>query len=575
MKEKVNITIEDILYEGKKKNQTINRYWIVKAYEYAKEKHEKQFRKSGEPYIIHPLHVAYTLATLGLDTETICAALLHDVVEDTDTTYENIEENFGTEIAQIVEGVTKLTNLFKSVEEKQAENYKKMFIAMEKDIRIIILKLADRLHNITTLKYLRRDRQIAISTETIELYAPIAHKLGMYDLKMKLEDGAFQYLYPECYQDITDQLNQKIMEKKELLEKTKSRIKMELKKQRIIASVKIETKHLYNIYKKMTEKEIGMEEIKDLFSIKIITKQKQDCYRILGMINTIYNLIPGTFKDYIATPRNNMYQAIHEIILGEKGVVLEAQICSYAMNRIAKYGIINYFHFMKKGRIETKQEMEFEKNLAGIHDSLELKNIMEDPKEFLNTLKSELLDDEIYVFTPKGDIKVLPKGATAIDFAYAIHDAIGNYMNACKINSVDMPLTTKLENGNIVEIITDKDEMEPEEDWIEMVKTAKAKSQIIKLLKQKRENNKKDIAIEIIAVDRNNLVLEITDIFTKNDINIKSLNTELNEDEATIKVVVEIVKNKNMKKILKSILELKNIRTAVLKEIYRNKKLNS
>lgn len=566
MKEKTDITIEDILYQGKRKNRTIDKHMIIKAYLYAKEKHKNQLRKSGEPYIIHPLNVAYILATLGLDTQTICAALLHDVVEDTEATYEDIKGQFGQEIAQIVEGVTKLNYLFQSVEEKQAENYKKMFIAMEKDIRIIILKLADRLHNVNTLKHLRRDRQIAISKETIELYAPIAHKLGMYDLKIKLEDGAFRYLYPEEYEKIIKELNERISEKKQLLEKTKSRIEIELKRQRIVANVKIETKHLYNIYKKMTKKKIEMEEIKDLFSIKIITRQKQDCYMILGMINTIYNLIPGTFKDYIATPRNNMYQAIHEIILGEKGVELEVQICSYTMNQIAKYGIINYFPYMKKDGVDSKQELEFKKKLSGIHDSLELKNIMEDPKEFLNTLKSELLDDEVYIFTPKGDIKVLPRGATAIDFAYSIHEQIGNHMSGCKINSMDMPLITKLKNGDIVEIRTKNDKINPEEEWIELVKTAKAKGQMLKLLNQKREASKKDIAIEIIAEDRKNLVLEITDIFTKSNINIKSLTTIVDNDKAKINMVIEVNGNENIKKLLEGIKKVNSVKTVLIKE---------
>ena len=560
MEEKTDITIEDILYQGKRKNRTIDKHMIMKAYLYAKEKHKNQFRKSGEPYIIHPLNVAYILANLGLDTETICAALLHDVVEDTEATYEDIKSQFGQEMAQIVEGVTKLNYLFQSVEEKQAENYKKMFIAMEKDIRIIILKLADRLHNINTLEHLRRDRQIAISKETIELYAPIAHKLGMYDLKMKLEDGAFQYLYPKEYEKIVKELNERISEKKKLLEQTKNRIEIELKRQRIIANVKVETKHLYNIYKKMIEKKIDMQEIKDLFSIKIITRQKQDCYRILGMINTIYNLIPGTFKDYIATPRNNMYQAIHEIILGEKGVELEVQICSYAMNRIAKYGIINYFPYMKQNRVDSKEEVEFKKKLSGIHDSLELKNIMEDPKEFLNTLKSELLDDEVYIFTPKGDIKVLPRGATAIDFAYSIHEQIGNHMKGCKINSIDMPLITKLKNGDIVEIRTTNEKIKPEEEWIELLKTAKAKSQILKLLVQKREKNKKEISIEIIAEDRKNLVLEITDVFTKGNINIKSLTTILDDDKAKINMAIEVNKNENINRLLESVKKVNSVK---------------
>lgn len=553
MSEKCVITIEDVLYQAKRKNRNIDTYKIKKAYLYAENKHKNQYRKSGEPYIIHPLHVAYTLAKLGLDTQTICAALLHDVVEDTDACYGDIEKEFGTEIAQIVEGVTKITELFKSVEEKQAENYNKMFGAMEKDIRIIILKLADRLHNINTLEHLKRDRQIAISKETIELYAPIAYKLGMYELKTQLEDGAFKYLYPDDYKNIIIELEEKKKQKQELLEKTKEKIKQELKRQRITAIVKIETKHLYNIYKKMNEKKIGMDEIKDLFAIKIITKQKQECYMILGIINTLYNLIPGTFKDYIATPRNNMYEAIHEIILGEKGVELEVQICSYTMNKIAKYGIINYLPYIKK------EEMNFKKNLSGIHYSLELKKILEDPKEFLTTLKSELLEDEIYIFTPKGDIKVLPKGATAIDFAYSIHDEVGNHMVGCKINSIDMPLVTKLQNGNIVEIITSELKTVPEEEWIEVIKTAKAKNQILKLLQTKKEEEKKSIKIEILAFDRKNLALEITNVFMKNGINIKELQTEVTNNKAKINIVAEIRRMEQVDKLSEELMEIPNM----------------
>lgn len=272
---------------------------------------------------------------------------------------------------------------------------------------------------------------------------------------------------------------------------------------------------------------------------------------ILGIINTLYSVIPGTFKDYIATPRNNMYQAIHEIILGEKGVELEIQVCSYTMNRTSKYGITNYFSYIRKG--EIKQELEFQKNLSGIHDSLELKSIIEDPKEFLNTLKSELLDDEIYIFTPKGDIKVLPKDATAIDFAYAIHDKIGNHMIGCKINSIAMPAITKLKNGNIVEIITSETKINPEKEWRNLVKTAKAKTQIVKLLKEKQEKDKKDITIEIIANDRRDLVLDITNIFTKNNKNIKSLITNLEKGQAQINIIIETNENDNIKELLEGI----------------------
>lgn len=555
MERKADITIEDILYEAKRKNKTIKEDTIKKAYEYAKEKHKNQLRKSGEPYIIHPLNVAYILAKLGLDTETICAALLHDVVEDTDGTYEEIKEKFGEEIATLVEGVTKLTNLFKTVEEKQTENYKKMFIAMEKDIRVIILKLADRLHNINTLEHLRRDRQIAISQETIDLYAPIAHKLGMYDLKMQLQDGAFKYLYPEEYEKITKELKQKIEENKDLLEKTKDKIDNKLKNEKVFATTKIETKHIYNIHKKIIEKEIDINQIKDLFAIKIIAENKQECYKILGIINNIYHTLPRTFKDYIATPRNNKYQAIHEIMLGEKGIIFEAQICSFQMNEIAKYGITKYFSYLGS-KEKNKEEWIFEKNLEGIHNSLEFENLIENPKEFLKTLKSELLDDEVYIFTPKGEIKVLPKGATAIDFAYSIHDEIGNHIKGCKINSIEMPIITKLKNGNIVEIITSNKETTPQEEWLKVIKTAKAKSRIIKLLnKKEKEANKKKL-IEIVAKDRKNLVLEISNIFTKNGVNIESLKAKVKEQKAEIEIIVTIKPKDSITKLSEEILEI-------------------
>ena len=315
MSDTKDINIKDIINLAKIKNKNIDKIKIIKAYEYAKLMHGNQKRKSGESYIIHPLHVAYILAGLGLDTTTICAALLHDVVEDTKATYEDLNKKFGEDIAKLVEGVTKLNKLFKTVEELQTENYKKMFIAMEDDIRVIILKLADRLHNIRTLKYLKRDRQIAISRETIELYAPIAHKLGMYEMKMNLQDGAFKYLYPEEYRNIKKGVKEKLNENRLALGKIKRKIMFELRRQRIVANVKIETKPLFDIYKKMKEENIKINQIKDLFSIKIVTKRKNECYRILGILNTIYNIIPGYFKDYIAVPRNNMYQAIHEILI--------------------------------------------------------------------------------------------------------------------------------------------------------------------------------------------------------------------------------------------------------------------
>ena len=555
MSKALDITIRDVLYEARRNNKNIDKNKIFKAYTFAAEKHKNQKRKSGESYIIHPLHVAYILASWGLDTQTICAALLHDVVEDTNATYEDIEKNFDEEVASLVEGVTKLSNLFKTVEEKKTKNYKKMFIAMEKDIRVIILKLADRLHNVRTLKYLRRDRQIAIAEETLELYAPIANKLGMNDLKKDLEDGAFKYLYPRWYRIIREELKEKIKENRNKLEETKKEIETELRRQRVWSIVRIETKNLYGIFNKAREKNIkNIEEIKDLFSIKIVTRSKSDCYRVLGIINTIYSLIPGSFKDYIAIPKNNMYQAIHEILIGKSGVMFEARICTYIMNNVARYGITSYFSYVMNN-LNKKRNLDFKENLSGIRDSLELEN----PKEFLETLKQELLGDEVYVFTPKGDIKVLPKDSNVIDFAYLIHGKLGNYINSCKINNKEMPIITKLKNGDIVEIIVDKEKINIQEEWLEEVKTAKAKKEILKILKKNKQYPKQEKEIEIIANDRENLALEITNVFKENKINIESLEASVNGKKAKIKIVIEIKAKDNIKNILNEILEIKDV----------------
>ena len=555
MSKALDITIRDVLYEARRNNKNIDKNKIFKAYTFAAEKHKNQKRKSGESYIIHPLNVAYILSNWGLDTQTICAALLHDVVEDTDATYEDIEKNFGEEVASLVEGVTKLSNLFKTVEEKKTKNYKKMFIAMEKDIRVIILKLADRLHNVRTLKYLRRDRQIAIAEETLELYAPIANKLGMNDLKKDLEDGAFKYLYPRWYRIIREELKEKIKENRNKLEETKKEIETELRRQRVWSIVRIETKNLYGIFNKAREKNIkNIEEIKDLFSIKIVTRSKSDCYRVLGIINTIYSLIPGSFKDYIAIPKNNMYQAIHEILIGKSGVMFETRICTYIMNNVARYGITSYFSYVMNN-LNKKRNLDFKENLSGIRDSLELEN----PKEFLETLKQELLGDEVYVFTPKGDIKVLPKDSNAIDFAYIIHGKLGNHIKFCKINNKEMPLITKLKNGDIVEIIVNKEKINVQEEWLEEVKTAKAKKEILKLLKKNKQYPKQEKEIEIIANDRENLALEITNVFKENKINIKSLEASVNGKKAKIKIVIEIEAKDNIKNILNEILEIKDV----------------
>ena len=553
----MDISIQVLLKQVKRNNSSNNINLIKKAYDFANKKHENQYRKSGEPYIIHPINVAYNLATWGMDTPSICAGLLHDVVEDTSATYQDIQVGFGEEIAQIVDGVTKLADAFSDLEEKQTKNYTKLFGAMEKDIRVIIVKLADRLHNIQTLTYLRPDRQLAIATETIELYAPIAHKLGMHDVQIQLQDEAFKYVHPEEYKSITEKFEKLKEKNKENLDNTVKILKQFLKKQRIPALTNLEYKHLYNIYIKMKEKNIDISQIQDLFAIKIIVKQKRECYRILGALNTQFRTIPKSFRDYVAIPRNNNYQALQEIIFGEKGCIVEAQICTYEMNKMSKYGITNYFRYFK-----ANGEENFENNLSGIKDTLELEDLINNPKEFLKTLKEELIGKETYVFTPKGEIKVLPKDAVVLDFAYAIHNDIGNNISGCMINSKYMPITTKLRNGDIVQIITSKDGITPEKEWLDIVKTAKAKIHIVKRLKETQktiQNVNLDIFIKKLGdISLNGIISEVTEIFTKNNINMESFEVNM-EDGIKIHITLEQIYLQNLDKVIKELAEKNQI----------------
>ena len=488
-----NYTIKDIIDKVKKNKRWPDVKLIQRAYNYAVEKHGDQKRKSGEPYIIHPTNVAYTIAELGLDEKTICAALLHDVVEDTDATYEDIEKEFGTEIAEMVDGVTKLKLIqHASIEENQVENYRKMFLAMGKDIRVIIIKLADRLHNMRTLEFLKRDRQIAIAQETMQLYAPLANRLGLYSMKWELEDLGFKYLHPEEYRELIKGIEQKREERLKFIEKIMSDIRVQLKKQHIEAEVTGRAKHLYSIYRKMERDNKTLDQIYDLFALRISVNSVKDCYAALGVVHEMYSPMPGRFKDYIAVPKANMYQSIHTTLLGEKGTPFEVQIRTWDMHKIAENGIAAHWaykeaNFLGRGK---KNVVVTEDKLAWLRETLEWQQEMQDPQQFLETLKTELFEDEVYVFTPKGAIKVLPRGATPIDFAYSIHAEIGHHMTGCKINSKMMPILTKLKSGDIVEIITSDNSKGPSRDWLKFVKSSSAKNKIKAWFKkaQKAEN---------------------------------------------------------------------------------------
>ena len=518
---KKDITIQDVINKRKEHARRVDTKLIMKAYNLANEKHKEQKRGSGEPYIIHPLNVAYILADIGLDDSTICAALLHDVVEDTDITDADLRKMFGNEIADMVAGVTKLSRIqFATVEEQQVEDYRKMFLAMGKDIRVILIKLADRLHNMRTLKYLKRDRQIANAKETRDLYAPLANRLGIYSLKWELEDLSFKYLEPEEYHELVEGINKKREERTKFIEQIMDKIRVALKKQKIDAEVTGRAKHLYSIYRKMKRDNKTLDQIYDLFALRILVNSVKDCYAALGVVHELYSPMPGRFKDYIAVPKPNMYQSIHTTLLGEKGTPFEVQIRTWDMHRVAEYGIAAHWAYKEASYFGKKQSVKVEEDkLAWLRETLEWQNELQDPQEFLNTLKTELFEDEVYVFTPKGAIKVLPRGATPIDFAYSIHAEIGNRMTGCKINSKMMPIITPLESGDIVEIITSDNSKGPSRDWLKFVKSSGAKNKIKNWFKkaQKEENIEK--GKDLIEKELKRIGFTHTDLFKNEYIN--------------------------------------------------------
>ena len=486
------VTIESLINKQKENYPNANIDLIERAYNYAKTNHGDQCRKSGEPYIIHPLNVAYILATLGLDDETICAALLHDVVEDTPVTHEELTRDFGETISEMVAGVTKLSQFtYNTQEEQQVEDYRKMFLAMGKDIRVVLIKLADRLHNMRTLQYLSKERQIANATETQNLYAPLANRLGIYSLKWELEDLSFKYLNPTEYNEIIEGLDKKREERLKFLNEIQTNIEEELKAQNIKAEVTGRAKHIYSIYRKMQRDNKTLDQIYDLFALRILVDDIKDCYAALGVVHEMFSPMPGRFKDYIAVPKKNMYQSIHTTLLSKTGTPFEVQIRTWDMHRIAEFGIAAHWAYKEASNKGSKENVVVtDDKLAWLRETLEWQKNTENPDEFLNTLKTELFEDEVYIFTPKGEIKVLPKGATPIDFAYSIHEQVGHRMIGCKINSKMMPIITPLRNGDIVEIMTSEQPKGPSRDWLKFVKSSSAKTRINQYFKraQRTEN---------------------------------------------------------------------------------------
>ena len=514
MSKQKNYTIEDVIEEAKKHNKNSNSDLIRKAYNLANEQHGDQCRKSGEPYIIHPLQVAYTLATLEMDDETICAALLHDVVEDTPVTIEDIRDMFGESVENMVAGVTKLNKLkYTTEQEQQVEDYRKMFLAMGKDIRVILIKLADRLHNMRTLKYLSRDRQIANAKETMDLYAPLANRLGIYSLKWQLEDLSFRYLYPEEFFEIVQGLDKKRDERLKFLDIVIKKIEDELKREGIEYEIQGRAKHLYSIYRKMKRDNKTLDEIYDLFAIRIVVNSVKDCYASLGIVHELFNPMPGRFKDYIAMPKPNMYQSIHTTLIGPNGTPFEVQIRTWDMHRVAEFGIAAHWAYKEANKTKKSNVTVKDDKLAWLRETLEWQKDTLDPDEFLNTLKTELYEDEVYVFTPKGDIKVLPKGSTPIDLAYNIHAEIGHKMVGAKINSKMRPILTPLNNGDIVEIITSENSKGPSRDWIKFVKSSAAKTKIQQWFKKALRIENIDKGKETIEREIKRIGMTHTELF--------------------------------------------------------------
>lgn len=483
----------DLIREIKKYHPSSDLSDIERAYKIAKNAHEGQLRKSGEPYIIHPLCVAIILAELELDKETIISGLLHDVVEDTVMTSEDVAREFGAEVALLVDGVTKLTQLNYEHDkiEVQAENLRKMFLAMAKDIRVILIKLADRLHNMRTMQYQSPTKQIEKSRETMEIYAPIAHRLGISKIKVELDDLAMQYLMPEEYKDLVEKINLNKVGREAFIKSIIKEVGMHISNAGIEAEIDGRVKHFFSIYRKMVNQNKTLDQIYDIFAVRIKVETVKDCYAALGVIHEMYKPIPGRFKDYIAMPKPNMYQSLHTTLIASNGQPFEIQIRTYEMHRTAEYGIAAHWKY-KEGKSGEKGNESEEAKLSWLRQILEWQKEMSDNKEFLSSIKNDLnlFSDNVYCFTPSGDVKNLPAGSCPIDFAYSIHSAVGNKMVGARVNGKLVNIDYQIKNGDRIEIITSQNSKGPSRDWLSIVKSTQARNKINQWFKQElKEDN--------------------------------------------------------------------------------------
>ncbi|HEY4717327.1 MAG TPA: bifunctional (p)ppGpp synthetase/guanosine-3',5'-bis(diphosphate) 3'-pyrophosphohydrolase [bacterium] len=466
---------------------------VNKAYVFSAKVHQGQVRRSGEPYLSHPLEVASIIADLKMDTQSVSTGLLHDTIEDTWTTLEELENLFGKEVAELVDGVTKVSRLsFTSDMDEQADNFRKMILAMSKDIRVIVIKLADRLHNMRTLNYLPEERQKEIAKETQDIYAPIAHRLGIDWIKSELEDIAFRFLKPEQYLLIARKLAKTKKEREIYLEEARGKLSELLSKNNINAEVYGRVKNIYSIYKKMEKEDLPFEDIYDIVGFRIVVNTVMECYQALGIVHSHWKPIPGRFKDYVAMPKPNMYQSLHTAIIGPRRERMEIQIRTLEMHRISEEGIAAHWTYKEGKKVEAKDIESF----AWLRQLLEWQKELDDPSEFLESMKIDLFPDEVYVFTPKGDVKILPKDATPVDFAYSIHTDIGNHCSGAKVNGRIVPLRFQLKSGDTIEIITSQKNA-PSKDWLKFVKTSRARTKIRELLKRSEKERSETLGREI------------------------------------------------------------------------------
>lgn len=502
---------------------------LDKAYAMAKKAHDGQLRESGEPYITHPLEVAHILADLEMDCTTIIAGLLHDTVEDTNCSFEDIKEQFGESAAMLVDGVTKLDKIpYTTKEELQAENLRKMFLAMAKDIRVILIKLADREHNINTLKYMPEDKQKEKARETLEIYAPLAHRLGISRIKWELEDSSFRYLHPKEYYDLVEKIAKKRREREEYINSIIEEIRSKTTELGIETQIEGRPKHFYSIYRKMKQQNKTIDQIYDLFAVRVIVNTVKDCYAVLGLVHELYKPMPGRFKDYIAMPKPNMYQSLHTTLIGHDGHPFEVQIRTHEMHRVAEFGIAA--HWKYKEGVTGRNELD--NKLAWLRQMLEWQKEARDANEFVETVKVDLFADEVFVFTPKGDVINLPIGSTPIDFAYAIHSAIGNKMMGARVNGEIVKLNYQLKNGDIVEILTSSSVHGPSRDWLNIVKSSQARNKIRQWFKKANREENIQRGREIIERELKKQGLQYSQLFRNEwvDIVLKKYNFNTVDD---------------------------------------------